>query len=317
MIASLAMLCIVAHRVELAAVGDVMLSRYVGRRAAVEGADILFNGAADEIRQADVAFLNLECVLGDAPASASKRFVFVAPSAYAGAIASAGFDVASVANNHTLDAGKAGFDQTVAALQKAGVQTVGHDGLVVVERKGLRIGSLAYCDFSCGHRELDEESIRSEVAGARDEADAVVVSWHWGVEGSEKPSPRQRRLARLAAQAGADVVLGHHPHVIQPVEWVSEGGRRTLVAYSLGNFVFDPPNEAQRRSAILKVRLGRGGAESFSLSPYRIERYAPQKVGAGESAARQSGLTPRNRPRPIRPSGTNSTSRPARRKAAS
>lgn len=290
---------LVADNVELAAVGDVMLGRYVGRRIEREGADALFKAARPALK-ADLAFANLECVLGDAPFTRSKRILLRGSPAAATALAKAGFDIVSVANNHALDAGEPGLRQTLASLRRAGIAAAGLPAApVLLARKGLTVGFLAYTDFpdepSGVLARTDEATLADDVAAVRRQADIVAVSWHWGTEGDATPNPRQRRLATLAAKAGADLVLGHHPHVLQPIAWLpAKDGRRCLVAYSLGNFVFDATKPPERETLVLRVKLAKHGVESYTIVPCRITKGAPTPTP-------ERTVRPRPRTVPARP----------------
>lgn len=269
--------------ITLAAVGDVMLGRWVGKRIAKVGTDQFFSGFSKELNQADMTFANLECALTKTTKSANKKIVLRADPALAPALSRAGFSVLSLANNHALDFGESGLDETVSALKAANLVPIGRESDPMLwELKGVTVAFLAYCDFprdsgGKGIRYTDEETLAADISLAKQQGtDVVVVAWHWGTEGSAKPNARQRHLARLAASAGADLILGSHPHVLQPVEWIPRNdGRRCLVAYSLGNFIFDAVKEPERRTAILKVRLGKGGVQGYTLSSYRIQNGAP------------------------------------------
>jgi len=267
--------------VDLAAVGDLMFGRSVAARIQKEGYTAILGAATPELKKADLAFGNLECVLSRRPFTQQKRFLFEGPEDAAPAIKDAGFSLVSVANNHSLDAGPSGLADTVAALNRAHIDRIGDStDPLVLTRHGVRIAFLAYSDFPTipGIRYTDEFRLASAIKVARQQADAVVISWHWGNEGIATPSPRQIKLAKLAAGAGADLVLGHHPHVWQPVEWLpGKDGHRCLVAYSLGNFVFDAIPMDQRKTGILHVALSAKGVTGFSITPYEILRGAPTR----------------------------------------
>jgi poly-gamma-glutamate synthesis protein (capsule biosynthesis protein) len=130
-----------------------------------------------------------------------------------------------------------------------------------------------------------EATVRMAVARARQRADIVVASFHWGIEYSDLPTERQRELAHAAADAGADVVIGSHPHVLQGIEWRDRRTHSTLIAYSLGNFIFDAPNAAARRSAILYVTLSRTGVVSARIEPVTINRCQPAVAAPAERGA--------------------------------
>ncbi|WP_025226455.1 CapA family protein [Fimbriimonas ginsengisoli] len=288
----LAALLLGSPTADLAAVGDLMLGRYVGRRISAEGVDRIFADSGDELRKADIAFGNLECVLSRRPFALSKQVLLRADPSNASGLSRAGFDILSVANNHSLDAGKAGLDDTVSALTRVGIHPVGSDPRPLVLRKnGLRIAFLAYCDFpgASGISYLDELRLKSDIALARATADVVVISCHWGIELTSRVTERQIHIATLAATSGADVILGHHPHVLQKIAWLpAPHHRRCLVAYSLGNFVFDARTPAEKQTGILHITLTLGGATAYKFSPYQIANGPPLRW--------QERLTPRRQP---------------------
>ena len=244
----------------LALVGDVMLGRGVAQ--ALDGD---WEAAFAEVRPwldgAELTFANLESPLTTAP-QVSDGYDLRAPPEAAAALRAAGFDVVSLANNHALDAGEAGLAETVATLNVTGIA-----GLVNWETDNVVHWSPPYsfthyssthlpiyyflaCDDSAVP--LDLEAVAEAVTAAAEQADLVIVSIHWGGEYQAAPSPRQRAVARTLAGAGAGLIVGHGPHVLQRVEWVGE----TLVAYSLGNFLFDQPYPADcRQGVILRLTL--------------------------------------------------------------
>jgi poly-gamma-glutamate synthesis protein (capsule biosynthesis protein) len=132
----------------------------------------------------------------------------------------------------------------------------------------------------------DEENVRRAVAAARKQADIVVASFHWGIEFHDFPVDRQRHLAHVAVDAGADLILGHHPHVCQGIEVVHARGRNCLIDYSLGNFVFDTHlgwNKDPESTIILKVKFDKSGLRSASIVPVIIHKCAPS-IAAGADA---------------------------------
>jgi poly-gamma-glutamate synthesis protein (capsule biosynthesis protein) len=152
---------------------------------------------------------------------------------------------------------------------------------VIVARNGIRIAFLARTFIlpdGVIYREdvptiavYDPKAVEDEIRAARRRADAVIVSLHWGIEYARQPQESQRRIARRLIKAGADLVLGHHTHTPQPVERYRNG----LIAYSLGNFVFDSHAEAGRRGLLLRCRLSVNGVEDHEAIPIRIERAQP------------------------------------------
>ncbi len=279
-----ALLALMSPTVELDAVGDIMLARWVERKVELVGANAPFRDVAPVLVRADIAVANLECVLGTAPTAVTKHILLRANPSVAKGLGTAGFDLVTLANNHALDCGVQGLAETQNALRAFGLETTG-TGLAptVIVRRGIRVAFFGSCDFhpttgdERGIVYTDVEGLKSAMRKAHAGADVVVLMVHWGVEGTREVSERQRRLAREFALAGADVILGSHPHVLQPVEWVARpGGHRALVAYSLGNFVFDARPGLESQSAILRIQLEREGAKSFSLVPVNISGSFPK-----------------------------------------
>lgn len=275
--------------VVLAAAGDVNLGDRIGDAIAAHGPGYPWTGAAPLLRAADVALVNLECAISNRGAPVpGKEYTFRgSPGALAGA-ARAGVDVVSVANNHSLDYGTDAFLDTLAHARRAGIVPVGGGADLAAARKpailvrgGLRIAVLGYSDVrplgfdaaagKPGAARADATWIAEDVARTRRRADAVVVYFHWGTELAPTPDARQRGFADAALRAGASVVLGAHPHVLQPVE----RRRRKVVAWSLGNFVFGAASPGTTASGILLVGLGADGVRSAELVPAQIESFRP------------------------------------------
>jgi poly-gamma-glutamate synthesis protein (capsule biosynthesis protein) len=286
-------------RVTLAAVGDVLMHGAVKQSAAVHGAGApdagyswLFAPIADLLAQPDLTFANLETPIAPTTSRGSRAFVFDAPPEVVAALRRAGVDLVSVANNHAFDQGRPGFEETLRSLERAGMTYVGAGqapraaGPVFVEREGLRLAFLGYTygmnqpGNECPPArkgappclqaaEVRAEAMVEDVRAAAAAADAVVVSVHWGIEYEQQPRPKEVELAHRLADAGALVVLGHHPHVLQPVELYRRGdGRLAVIAYSLGNFVSNQSRHfvpgvtpdavaATRDGALLRVILAR------------------------------------------------------------
>jgi poly-gamma-glutamate capsule biosynthesis protein CapA/YwtB (metallophosphatase superfamily) len=270
--------------VELVAVGDIMLSRTVEERTVVYGSTYPFETVAELVRSADIAIGHLECPLTVNGDPIDKRFLFRAHPRNADALAWAGFDVLNLASNHVLDFGQEGYEQTLEVLHRANLAYVGA-GLsaeeahapMVREVKGRRVAFLAYAATRWkGSPEVPTReqisfaelaTIQQDVRRARQVADLVVVIMHMGTEYQLLPDEEQSAVARAAIDAGACLVIGHHPHVVQGTEVYGEG----LIAYSLGNFVFDIDTlEAAREGAILRILLGDSGVEAADMIPVRI-----------------------------------------------
>jgi poly-gamma-glutamate synthesis protein (capsule biosynthesis protein) len=288
-------------RATLGAVGDVLMHEAVKQSAAVHGGGAgatdggfgwLFAPVADLLSEPDVTFANLETPIAPKASQGSRAFVFNAPPAAVSALQRAGVDLVSVANNHAFDQGRAGFEETLRSLEAVGMAYVGGGpaahpaGPVTLEKGGLRLGFLGYtyglnqpgntcpapragakpCVLAA---ELDRDRVTEDVRQLAGTVDAVVVSLHWGVEYEQQPRAADVELAHRIADAGALVILGHHPHVLQPVELYRRAdGRVAVIAYSLGNFVSNQsrsyvpgvspdPVAATRDGVLLRVAIAR------------------------------------------------------------
>ncbi|MBI3183725.1 MAG: CapA family protein [Myxococcales bacterium] len=241
--------------ITFAAVGDVhMGTAWPPERAVLppDGGADLFEAVAPALQDADVTFGNLETVLADSGDSAkcgpksTKCFAFRAPTAYAKVLRSVGFDVMSIANNHAGDFGPEGRKATIAALDHAGILHSGPIGdIASFAAKGRRVALVAFSTGADVYRVQELDTARRLVADLSRRHDLVVVSFHAGAEGTEAqrvPKGREvfygedrgevRKLAHLVVDAGADLVLGHGPHVLRGAELY----RGRLVLYSMGNF---------------------------------------------------------------------------------
>lgn len=303
---------------DLRAVGDVMLARHVGALAERTGGEALFVATA-ELLAGDLVLGNLESPLSvqSEPARAGPYRLIAAPE-LAPALHVAGFDALSLANNHALDAGPGGLEESLSHLRAAGVAPVGAGSNpaaalapLILQAQGLRVAVLAFNDVldasdraaglapiddlawpnpdflacpasaaDCPHgRAWISAAALAAVQGARGESDLVVVLVHWGLEYAATPSTRQRAWAAHLVAAGADLVLGAHPHVLQPAEALRAGERSGFVAYSLGNFVFDGPADAARSSgAVLRVLLDRNGVALVAAAPLATAGGRPQPL---------------------------------------
>jgi poly-gamma-glutamate capsule biosynthesis protein CapA/YwtB (metallophosphatase superfamily) len=288
--------------VRLMAVGDLMLGWEVGRRIVGKGPAAPWSRVQQYLDQAEILVGNLECVLSVRGDPWPGKLIHLrAPTAAAASLASAGFDVVSVANNHALDFGPLAFGDTLSALDDQGIEHSGGGpdenaarAPVVITHDGLRVAFLSYVlpfasrprfstrQWAAGPSRAGlalgtPESVRGDVTLAHQIADVVVVMVHGGVEYRTRPIPAQREFAQAAIDAGASLVLGAHPHVLQG--YARRGN--TLVAFSLGNFVFSRFNDAANDSAILDVTLTAEGVQTAAWIPLVIERGLPRPaVGA-------------------------------------
>ncbi|HKZ54671.1 MAG TPA: CapA family protein [Anaerolineales bacterium] len=275
----------------IALTGDVMLGRGVGQAYIHGGWERAFSGLVGTSPVADFTFANLESPLTEAPLERAA-FDLRAPVTAVAALRGAGIDVVSLANNHALDAGASGLRDTRNALADGEIVPVGPGtDSEMTSAGGMRIAWLAFDDTLLP---LELQPTQDAILRAREVADLVIVSVHWGAEGDSGPRERQLRLAQAFASAGADVVAGHHPHRLQPTGWIwgNGRGRPTLVAYSLGNALFDqgaPP--AARVGALVLIRAGPQGAWDacawplqIQADPWRVTSASPAVARTAESA---------------------------------
>jgi len=271
-------------------VGDINLGDDVAAVMAYRGVRFPWSGTARMLRRADIAYGNLECAVSRRGSPVPKQYNFRGhPRALRAAARYAGMDVFSLANNHVGDFGTAALLDTLAWARQFGTVPVGAGRNLtaaarprVVRRLGLKVAFVGVSDvvppgFAAGPRSpgttyADPALIRSSVRRARRRAHVVVAAFHWGVERSPTPSGRQRFLAGVARRAGAQVILGAHPHVLQPVET----GKRSVTAFSLGNFVWSAGSPASASTGILRLRLSARGVEGARLAPAVIESTRPR-----------------------------------------
>jgi len=241
----------VTAELTVSAVGDCVLgtdSRFPPDDTFVAAAqnnppNYFFGGVAHLLGTDDLTLANLETTLTKSDHRIDKDlqerpFWFRGDPSYAQLLREGSIEAVSVANNHTHDYGQEGFDDTVRHLRGAGVGYYGYEHVDSVTIKGLRVAVLGFNQLGVNEEGVEPEAFASSVVNRIEEvrpgADVIVASVHWGEEYSEVPTPEQVDLAHRAVDAGADLVLGHHPHVIQGIELYH--GR--IIAYSLGNFVY-------------------------------------------------------------------------------
>jgi len=261
------------------AVGDIMLAGRWANHIKAKGYAYPFETVKGELAAADINLANLESPLGKGGREyTAKKFRFRGAPEIAKALADAGFDVVTLANNHIMDFGAGALSETLASLDKADVAWTGAGRnmsearqAVMFEIKGKKVAFLGYSltqptEFFAGPRRPGtapgyEQYFVPDISAARKEADYVIVSFHWGKEGSGKVQAYQRAAARKAILAGADAVIGHHPHVLQGVERFRNG----IIFYSLGNFAFASKSRTAEYGAMVRLRLGDGRREAEVL----------------------------------------------------
>jgi poly-gamma-glutamate capsule biosynthesis protein CapA/YwtB (metallophosphatase superfamily) len=294
--------------------GDTLLTRRIATQTDP------FRNIKPSLSSADLAIVNLETAVTTRGVAQQKTFVFRSAPSFANRLKTAGIDVVSLANNHTLDYGPVGFIDTLDALHEANVRAVGAGetdgdayqpvfiGIPASDQRSnaqtgeqpnkqgrtICVAVVAASQIipaatwlagpsrpgvaSAGKHTVNKETQRllTTVRAANEQADVVVVVMHWGIEGSPCPSPVQRRLGALLRDAGATAVLGAHPHVLQPI--VSgptakgpRAGEKSLLAYSMGNFIWDPRSGATGDTGVLQLDFEESALQGFTFHPHRLD----------------------------------------------
>lgn len=221
----------------------------------------------------DMTIVNFETTLTNAPVPKNKQgneFVFSAPAEYIDILTKGSIEAVTFENNHALDHGEKGVQDTLAAFEQAGIVWSREDHLGIFEVHGVKIGMLAYQTFNGQYPRLMDK-VPQDVQAARQQCDILIVSYHWGAEKDYAPNNNQIALGRLTIDAGADLVLGHHSHRINPIEYYN--GK--YIVYSLANFSFAGNNKPSDMSSYafqirFNVNQGQATVQGFRIVPFRI-----------------------------------------------
>lgn len=280
-----------AMEVSMIAVGDIMLSRNVAAKIKkFKDFNYPFASSSVFLHSADFAFGNLESPITPGPAVPTGSFTFHADPGAEVALAAANFKILSLANNHLPNYGAAGIADTIKHLDETGIAHAGAGNNLAtaglpafLEIKGIKFAFLAYNDSDvvppgygasekrAGTALMDITKMPAAVISAKKQADFVIVSMHSGKEYTEDLSPSQTAFAHAAVDAGAELVLGHHPHVTQRVEKYND----KYIFYSLGNFIFDQMwSEETRRGVAVKFYFAKNGLVRAEVVPTLIMDYA-------------------------------------------
>lgn len=250
-----------------------MLGRSVRARTLESGDPMYsFRHIHDVLASADITLVNLENPLFDPCPTTTTGMTFCAPTNVVESLTFAGVDVANLANNHTRNYGASGYDITTSALRAHGILPSDETDVVIVERHGMRFGFLG---FDVVTSWPDEPELLERVREANQYVDVLIVSFHRGVEYVNEPSARERVFLRSIVDAGADLVIGHHPHVVQPVEEY----RGALIAYSLGNFIFDQMWSRETKEGVIgRFTFVNNMLSSFEFIPISMEHVGQPSV---------------------------------------
>lgn len=274
-------------------VGDVQMDRGVRKKVEenFDGDYARFLSTAPLIKSTDISFANLEGPISDQGTNHGSIYSFRMDPLVAPALAESGVDIVSIANNHAGDWGREAFVDTIARLKASGIRYTG-GGLnreeaiapTIITHEGTRVGFLGFSDVGPAWLAVSSTSpgillasdpARSRIIeNAKKLVDVLIVSFHFGEEYEKKSNQRQRSLARGAIDSGADIVIGHHPHVVEETELYNGG----LIAYSLGNFVFDQAFSKDTMEGLaLSVGLTNGAITTLEKYPVTLnENYQPQ-----------------------------------------
>lgn len=282
------------YRADLKATGDIMLARKVGRYMAAQGVDYPVAQVAGFLQDADLTVCNLESPLSTKGTPLpGKGIWFRADPGNVEALLMCGIDLAALANNHALDYDSPALLETVDVLEEAGISHVGaganEDAArepVIKEINGIRIGFLSYSEmadfyFSVsyprklratddlpGIASFDIDDVIEDMEELKADTDIIILLLHWGMEYQDMPQQYQIEAAHQLIDNGADIIIGHHPHCIQGVETYHGG----LIAYSLGNFIFDQEWSAKtKQGAVLSLELSPLSWAEASIYPVYIE----------------------------------------------
>lgn len=278
------------NSINLFLVGDIMLDRGVEYEIRKKGDwNWPFLKIKEDLEKADILFGNLESQISDKGYKIGSIYSFRADPEAIYPLQYAGFDILSLTNNHSLDYTRSALEDSMRRLDKAGIEYVGAGlnreeafSFKIIKKKGVKIAFLAYSNFGSENYKAKENKsgiayidqnnlyrIEDDIKKAKKAADIVVVSIHAGVEYESIPSSSQKEFSKKAIENGADIVAGHHPHVIQPYEKYKDG----WIFYSLGNFLFDQSFSRETSLAQLaKIKIENKKIKEVNAETYLINK---------------------------------------------
>lgn len=272
-----------SDKIRLGFVGDIMLDRAIADMIMENGFgdfSFPFDFVEDKLKEYDILFGNLEGSISDKGKDMGAIYSFRMDPQTADALAKVGFDVMSVANNHAGDWGREAMIDTYSRLNEAGIIYSGggfteHEAYTpkIIEQNGLKIAYVSFSEFGKGYLEafgnnpgiaiISENKLKESIKKAKEEADIILVSFHYGDEYADEPNLYQEEISKKAIDYGADMVIGHHSHVPEPVIKYKDG----YIAYSLGNFVFDQnfPEDGSDVGLILEALIEDSGISEVNV----------------------------------------------------
>jgi gamma-polyglutamate biosynthesis protein CapA len=275
--------------------GDVMLDRGVRYMVEKHGQDYSFPflKIKERTEDADIFFANLESMISDQGNKIGSIYSFRAPPLAMQGLVSAGINVVSLANNHAFDYNRLAFEDTMKRLKENNIEYIGAGfnsqeahSVTVFSLKEAKVGFLGYTEFlydyafsqenRSGITVLNQENLERDIRKAREKVDFLIVTFHYGDEYQKEPNEKQTSLSRKAIDYGASLVIGHHPHVVQPIEKY----QGKYIAYSLGNFIFDQYfSQETMKGFLLEVKLKNKEITSVRKIHYQLnEFYQPEFI---------------------------------------
>ncbi len=274
--------------VTIGAVGDIFMGGTATPTLETEGYDHPFEATKKLFSASDIIIGNLEAPLTSRGIpTPDKRYIFRTPAdKVAPALKNAGFNIVTLANNHSMDYGLLGLQDTIKALKQHQIAHIGAGSSLTAAREpyifninSLRVGFLGYSltfpeeywadETRGGTAFAREEQMREDLKRLRVKADVIVVSFHWGREQQTKLRPYQSRMGRIAIDEGASLVLGHHPHIMQGIEAYKKG----LIVYSLGNYVFGSFSNRVQYGGLANIELDSAGFKSMQLNILDVNNF--------------------------------------------
>lgn len=211
-----------------------------------QGPDYFFKNVRSILEEDDLSIINFEGTLTTSDQRAEKKFAFKADPEYVKILTGSSVEAANMANNHSSDYGKDSLTDTISTLEEAGIATFGYEEVNILEVNGIKVGLAGI--YELAEHEKKKQQVKENIAALKEAgSDLIIVNFHWGVEREYVPNEVQKMLAHLAIDEGADLVIGHHPHVLQGVEKYKD----KYIAYSLGNFCFGGNSNPQDKDTMI------------------------------------------------------------------
>ena len=267
---------ITTSNASLSAIGDILVHSTIYNDAKTENGynfDPMFEKVKPFLEKSDITIANSESIIGGSEIGVSTYPSFNSPFEVGDTLKNVGVDVVAMANNHTLDRGIKAIENAIDYWDEIGIE---HTGSYLSDKESAEITTITKNDITFSFlsytygtngiptpdgkeylvNRIDEEKIKADLSKAKEQSDVVVLNLHFGDEYQRMPNELQKELAHFSAENGADIILGHHPHVLQPAEWIETAdGRRSFVIYSLGNFISGQTDLHKRIGGILHLNV--------------------------------------------------------------